>query len=114
MKMTDFPLLCISLIAVTIATLIVRVKGRENIGAAPPTPQQPIFPVGDPRRCLTGNKNLLRLEVLPGGGWDNLRNVDAGIVMKLNYSQCLTTDDGRYLVPDGIHATPKKSSGQIC
>ena len=70
------------------------------------------YPVHDPRRsCLSPeNKNLFRLEVIPGGGWDNLRNKDAGMVMRLNYSQCLTTDDGRYLVPDGIYTIPKKSS----
>ena len=81
---------------------------------AKPKPQpepQPAFPAGDPRRCYTSrNKDLLRLEVIPGGGWDNLQNKDAGMVMRLNYSQCLTTDDGRYLVPDGIYTIPKKSS----
>ena len=66
---------------------------------------------GDARRCFTqGDNSLLRLEVLPGGGWDNLRNKDAGMVMKLNYSKCLTTDDGRYLVPDEVYTIPRKSS----
>ena len=69
------------------------------------------FPVGDPRRCYTtGSKDLLRLEVIPGGGWDNIQNKEAGNVMRLNYSKCITTDDGRYLVPDGIYTIPKKSS----
>ena len=106
--MTESLSLCVSLIAA--AFLIFPVQGQENTEAAPPNTQQTVFPVGDPRRCLAGDKNLLRLEVNPGGGWDNLRNVDAGMVMQLNYTQCLTTDDGRYLVPDGIYTTPKKSS----
>ena len=60
------------------------------------------FPVGDPRTCMAvtqGNK-LQRFEVLPGGGWDNLRNKDSGLLVSMNYSQCRTTDDGRYLLPD--------------
>lgn len=69
------------------------------------------YPAGDPRRCYSPrNKGLLRLEVIPGGGWDNLRNKDGAMVMKLNYSKCLTTDDGRYLVPDGVYTLPRKSS----
>ncbi|MBN3273789.1 MPEG1 protein, partial [Polyodon spathula] len=50
------------------------------------------------------------LEVLPGGGWDNLRNVDMGRVMNLNYSQCQTTEDGFYLIPDEVFAVPQKQS----
>ena len=70
-----------------------------------------LFTLGDARRCLTpSDSSLLRLEVLPGGGWDNLRNKDAGMVMKLNYSKCLTTDDGRYLVPDEVYTIPRKNS----
>ena len=69
------------------------------------------YPVGDPRRCTAqGGKDLLRLEVIPGGGWDNLRNKDAGMLMKLNYSKCRTTLDRRYLVPDDVYTIPEKSS----
>nr|XP_060627534.1 macrophage-expressed gene 1 protein-like [Anolis sagrei ordinatus] len=50
------------------------------------------------------------LEVLPGGGWDNLRNVDMGMVMSLNYSQCRTTEDGQYLIPNDVYVVPLKKS----
>ncbi|KAL0186881.1 hypothetical protein M9458_018551, partial [Cirrhinus mrigala] len=51
------------------------------------------------------------LEVLPGGGWDNLRNIDMGRVMNLSYSQCQTTEDGVYLIPDEVFVIPQKESG---
>ncbi|KAF2975364.1 hypothetical protein EK904_006876 [Melospiza melodia maxima] len=54
--------------------------------------------------------NLSRLEVLPGGGWDNLRNLDMGRVINLGYSQCKTTEDGSYLIPDEIFTIPRKQS----
>lgn len=50
------------------------------------------------------------LEVLPGGGWDNLRNVEMGKVMTLNYSQCRTTEDGEYLIPNDVFVVPLKKS----
>lgn len=101
-KWTFFSFMCLVNISISLS--------QESTGVSPNPQPQPAYPVGDPRRCSTVNKNLLRLEVIPGGGWDNLRNLDAGMVMKLNYSKCLTTDDGRYLVPDGIYTIPKKSS----
>ncbi|XP_063253857.1 macrophage-expressed gene 1 protein [Prinia subflava] len=54
--------------------------------------------------------NLSRLEVLPGGGWDNLRNLDMGRVINLGYLQCKTTEDGSYLIPDEIFTIPRKQS----
>lgn len=53
---------------------------------------------------------LSRLEVLPGGGWDNLRNLDMGRVINLGYSQCKTTEDGSYIIPDEIFTIPRKQS----
>lgn len=54
------------------------------------------------------------LEVLPGGGWDNLRNVEMGQVMSLNYSLCRTTEDGQYLIPNDVFVVPlKKSSVEV-
>lgn len=50
------------------------------------------------------------MEVLPGGGWDNLRNMDMGTVMSLNYSHCRTTEDGEYLIPDDVYVTPQRQS----
>ncbi|KAI4895129.1 hypothetical protein NFI96_030607 [Prochilodus magdalenae] len=51
------------------------------------------------------------LEVLPGGGWDNLRNTDMGRVMNMSYSQCQTSEDGVYLIPDEVFVIPQKVSG---
>ncbi|NWI13112.1 MPEG1 protein, partial [Crypturellus soui] len=53
---------------------------------------------------------LSSLEVLPGGGWDNLRNLDMGRVLKLGYSLCKTTEDGAYVIPDEVFTIPRKQS----
>lgn len=69
------------------------------------------FPVGDPKNCyfhFYGDVN--RLEVLPGFGWDNLRNVEMGQVLASNYSQCKTTADRKYLLPDNAFVIPVKRS----
>uniref|UniRef100_A0A2I3G8E3 MACPF domain-containing protein n=1 Tax=Nomascus leucogenys TaxID=61853 RepID=A0A2I3G8E3_NOMLE len=58
-------------------------------------------------------KDALKLpvpEVLPGGGWDNLRNVDMGWVMGLTYTNCRTTEDGQYIIPDEIFTIPQKQN----
>ena len=57
------------------------------------------FLFGDPRSCPI-SKGVYRFEVLPGGGWDNLRNKHMGVVSLLNYAKCKTSDDGKYLIPD--------------
>ncbi|XP_068004548.1 macrophage-expressed gene 1 protein [Melanerpes formicivorus] len=54
--------------------------------------------------------DLPGLEVLPGGGWDNLRNLDMGRVFSLSYSLCRTTEDGAYIIPDEIFTIPRKQS----
>ncbi|KAG2464054.1 MPEG1 protein, partial [Polypterus senegalus] len=50
------------------------------------------------------------LETLPGGGWDNLQNVDMGRVMNFSYSTCQTTEDGFYLIPDEVFVIPQKQT----
>jgi len=71
----------------------------------------PVYPAGDPRRCLMGQLGPnFRFEVLPGGGWDNLRNKEMGTLVQVNFSECRTTDDGRFLLPDGVYTIPLKSS----
>ncbi|XP_004646976.1 macrophage-expressed gene 1 protein [Octodon degus] len=50
------------------------------------------------------------LEVLPGGGWDNLRNMDMGRVMALTYTHCRTTEDGQYIIPNEVFTVPQKQS----
>lgn len=54
--------------------------------------------------------NLPTLEVLPGGGWDNLRNVEVGRVLALTYTNCRTTEDGQYIIPDEVFTIPQKQS----
>ena len=67
------------------------------------------FPLGDPRSCPISNR-VYRFEVLPGGGWDNLRNKHMGVVSLLNYSKCKISDDGKYLLPDNVFLYPVKES----
>ncbi|KAM9810870.1 macrophage-expressed gene 1 protein-like [Neosynchiropus ocellatus] len=63
------------------------------------------------RQCrASSNSSITALEVLPGGGWDNLRNVDMGRVMNLSYFQCQTTEDGLYLIPDEVFVIPDKET----
>ncbi|XP_042277603.1 macrophage expressed 1, tandem duplicate 1 [Thunnus maccoyii] len=64
------------------------------------------------RQCrASANLPITALEVLPGGGWDNLRNIDMGRVMNLSYFQCQTTEDGLYLIPDEVFVIPHKETG---
>ncbi|KAM8761449.1 macrophage-expressed gene 1 protein-like [Acanthopagrus schlegelii] len=64
------------------------------------------------RQCRAStNLSITALEVLPGGGWDNLRNMDAGRVMNISYFQCQTTEDGLYLIPDEVFVVPHKETG---
>ncbi|XP_015251027.1 PREDICTED: macrophage-expressed gene 1 protein [Cyprinodon variegatus] len=64
------------------------------------------------RQCRAStNLSITALEVLPGGGWDNLRNLDMGRVMNLSYFQCQTTEDGLYFIPDEVFVIPQKQTG---
>ncbi|XP_034026380.1 macrophage expressed 1, tandem duplicate 1 [Thalassophryne amazonica] len=64
------------------------------------------------RQCRAStNLSITALEVLPGGGWDNLRNMDMGRVMNFSYFQCQTTEDGVYLIPDEVFVIPHKETG---
>uniref|UniRef100_A0A3Q3RGH1 Macrophage-expressed gene 1 protein n=1 Tax=Mastacembelus armatus TaxID=205130 RepID=A0A3Q3RGH1_9TELE len=63
------------------------------------------------RQCRAStNLSITALEVLPGGGWDNLRNMDMGRVMNISYFQCQTTEDGFYLIPDEVFVIPRKET----
>ncbi len=70
------------------------------------------FPVGDMRNCqLVKNGGPdFRMEVLPGGGFDNLRNLDMGLVHANNYSFCQMSPDGKYLLPDDVFLVPLQQS----
>uniref|UniRef100_A0A8D0LBG1 Macrophage-expressed gene 1 protein n=1 Tax=Sphenodon punctatus TaxID=8508 RepID=A0A8D0LBG1_SPHPU len=81
--------------------LVVWVKGAEKPPGKAPT-------VGF-EECKKALK-LPMLEVLPGGGWDNLRNLDMGKVFSLNYTFCKTTEDGTYLIPDEVFTIARKHS----
>ena len=56
------------------------------------------------------NPSWNRMEVLPGTGWDNLRNLDMGLVFEYDYTQCQLTNDRKYLLPDGYLAIPVQQS----
>nr|CAI68018.1 macrophage expressed protein [Suberites domuncula] len=81
--------------------------GGGNIRAGAP---RNMYPRGDPRNCLSGNPKLNILQVVPGIGWDNLRNSETGILTSFSYSQCKVTYDRRYLIPDETFAIPIKTS----
>ena len=49
-------------------------------------------------------------QVLPGVAWDNLRNLETGLVTSFTYSQCQVTYDRKYLIPDNTFAIPQKTS----
>ncbi|GFO28136.1 macrophage expressed protein 1-like protein [Plakobranchus ocellatus] len=49
-------------------------------------------------------------KILPGSGWDNLRNTEAGMVLSHNFSLCRTTEDQRYLIPDWTFVLPTQTS----
>ena len=51
-----------------------------------------------------------RMEVLPGTGWDNLRNMDMGLVFEYDYTNCQLTNDRKFLLPDGYFAIPIQQS----
>ena len=73
------------------------------------------YPPGDVRNCPTGqamdtNKALHLMDVLPGYGFDNLRNLDLGQVYVFNYSTCHISADGLFLLPDDVYLIPVQSS----
>ena len=81
------------------------------------------YPEGDIRNCLPNPIGIadapettivpashLRMEVLPGTGFDNLRNMDMGQIADYSYSLCKTTNDGRYIIPDTVFVIPVQSS----
>ena len=69
------------------------------------------YPFGDVRNCpisQPGNSNVLlnRMTVLPGTGFDNMRNIDMGQVFFYNYSTCSVSNDEKYLLPDSVFLLP--------
>ncbi|XP_048730095.2 macrophage-expressed gene 1 protein-like [Ostrea edulis] len=80
----------------------------QNCVSSESSPSHPLV-IGDIRECLVG-KDVSRFGVLPGVGWDNLRNKAGDMVVFFNYSECRTTDDGKYLIPDNVFTVPVKTS----
>ena len=69
------------------------------------------YPAYDVRNCQVqmqygANVPVRRLEILPGLGFDNLRNLDMGQVHLYNYSTCKVTEDGKFLIPDSVYVVP--------
>ena len=76
-----------------------------------------VYPIGDVRNCAglraqggDTSKPLIRMDVLPGLGFDNLRNLDLGQVLDFNYSTCQVSGDGLYLLPDNVYLIPIQQS----
>ena len=84
---------------------------------APPTPHSPPradYPLGDVRNCETRSSTTdqtYRMEVLPGIGFDSLRDLDMGQVHDVyNFSTCSTSSDRKYFLPDNIFVIPVQHS----
>ena len=90
--------LCTLLCSVTLA--IEPSCPAESTGGSCPQDTSPTYPVGDIRNCQLSVNN--GPQVLPGGGFDNLRNLDMGLVHAHNYSLCQMSPDGKYLLPDNV------------
>ena len=59
---------------------------------------------------MNNGQSWNRMEVLPGIGWDNLRNVEMGEVFEFDYSKCQLTNDRKFLIPNGFFAIPLQQS----
>ena len=93
----------------TILVLILVSDTNADDGDSPT--DQPSYPLGDIRNCPTHQLQnpsipLNRMDALPGLGFDNLRNIDTGIVYDRSYSECSISSDGTYLLPDGVYLVP--------
>ena len=64
--------------------------------------------VGSSQDCLASSQDLNAFEALPGIGWDNLQNLDMGLVSARNYSKCIVS--GKFLIPDDVLLDPIKRS----
>ena len=73
------------------------------------------YPLGDVRNCPVrapqdDSQPIYQMEVLPGIGFDNLRNLDMGQVHAYNFSSCQVSKDGKYLLPDNVFLIPVQES----
>ena len=77
--------------------------------------EEAMYPPGDVRNCPIGqatdsSKPLHLMDVLPGFGFDNLRNLDLGQVYNFSFSRCHVSADGLFLLPDDVYLIPVQSS----
>lgn len=62
------------------------------------------------QHCFSGNNTSNSFEVLPGHGWDNLRNVETGRIYSMNFTECKVSPDRQYLLPNSVSLIPLKMS----
>ena len=79
---------------------------------SPPTQATAAFRLGDVRNCGIRSSPAPhhQMEVLPGIGFDSLRDLDMGQVHAHNFSTCSISRDGKYLLPDNIFMIPVRQS----
>ena len=104
-----------SAIWVGFACVQAAVAAADTNTPIPDTVQFNTYPAYDVRNCPTqtqhdANVAVRRLEILPGLGFDNLRNLDMGQVHLYNYSTCKVTEDGKFMIPDSIYVIPLRES----
>ena len=101
-------------LAVALLVICINFAGAQSTDVDTDTPgscQLNAYPVYDVRNCHEQQQYgtdiaIRRLEVLPGLGFDNLRNLDMGQVHLYNYSTCKVTEDGKYMIPDSVFVVP--------
>ena len=103
------------LLVVSILILSPHALADHTPVATPQVAKPPHYPSGDVRNCpphtpQNHTQPLFRMEVLPGAGFDNLRNLDMGQVHAYNYSNCKISNDGKYLLPDSTFLIPVQES----
>ena len=107
-------LYAVQLFAVPLLVICISFAGAQSTDVDTDKPgycQLKAYPVYDVRNCPVQQQHgtdvaIRRLEVLPGLGFDNLRNLDMGQVHLYNYSTCKVTEDGKYMIPDSVFVVP--------
>lgn len=85
MMLEMYCFLCLSLLLW--ATLTVTGESADTCSRDTRLPHYS-YPPGDLRNCRRGDNNIYHMEVLPGVGFDNLRNLDVGLVHDYTYVTC--------------------------
>ena len=104
-----------AMLKLAILVLILQLVSDTNADDGDSPTDQPSYSLGDIRNCPTHQLQnpsipLNRMDALPGLGFDNLRNIDTGIVYDRSYSECTISSDGTYLLPDGVYLVPMLQS----